>query len=101
MYPNLKLQIWKLGVRQNRLAQMIGIHETMLSKIVNGFRTPDADCRMRIAQALESNEQWLFARDPAPRRLRQTAPANPGKPGKRGAIPVPTENAAKYSEKDR
>jgi plasmid maintenance system antidote protein VapI len=61
MYPNLKLQIWKSGVRQNRLAQMVGIHETLLSKIVNGFRAPDAECRTRIARALESDEQWLFA----------------------------------------
>jgi hypothetical protein len=45
MYPNLKLQIWKSGVRQNRLAQMVGIHETLLSKIVNGFRAPDVECR--------------------------------------------------------
>jgi plasmid maintenance system antidote protein VapI len=61
MYPNLKWQIWRLGVRQNRLAQMVGIHETLLSKIVNGFREPDSECRVRIAQALQTDEEWLFA----------------------------------------
>jgi transcriptional regulator with XRE-family HTH domain len=61
MYPNLKLQIWRLGFRQNRLAQMIGIHETLLSKIINGFREPDAETRVRIATALQSDEGWLFA----------------------------------------
>lgn len=60
MYPNLKLQIWKRGMHQNRLAQLIGIHETLLSKIVNGFREPDPDIRARIATALQSDEQWLF-----------------------------------------
>jgi transcriptional regulator with XRE-family HTH domain len=61
MYPNLKLQIWRLGVRQNRLAQMIGIDESLLSRIVNGFRQPDAECRVRIAEALHMDEEWLFA----------------------------------------
>ena len=49
MYPNLKLQLWRSGIRQNRLAQLIGIHETLLSKIVNGFRQPDAKVKARIA----------------------------------------------------
>lgn len=61
MYPNLKLQLWKCGIRQNRLAQLIGIHETLLSKIVNGFREPDAEVRARIAAVLKSEEGWLFA----------------------------------------
>jgi transcriptional regulator with XRE-family HTH domain len=61
MYPNLKLQLWKSGMRQNRLAQLVGIHETLLSKIVNGFRVPDAGVRSRIALALGSDAEWLFA----------------------------------------
>ena len=60
MYPNLKLQLWRSGLRQNRLAQMIGIHETLLSKIVNGFREPNPQVRLRIANILESDENWLF-----------------------------------------
>jgi len=92
MYPNLKWQLWKLGVRQNRLAQMIGIHETLLSKIVNGFRVPDADCRMRIAAALESDEKWLFTRDPQrlPKTARQKTP-----------VSAPLETAAEISRQDR
>src|SRR4051794_26455163 len=42
MYPNLKLQLWKTGIRQNRLAQLLGIHETLLSRILNGYREPDS-----------------------------------------------------------
>jgi transcriptional regulator with XRE-family HTH domain len=69
MYQNLKLQIWKRGMRQNRLAQLIGIHETLLSKIVNGFRQPDPAVRARIAAVLDSDEEWLFsAEDPLPPR---------------------------------
>ena len=60
MYPNLKLQIWRCGIRQNRLAQLVGIHETLLSRIVNGFRKPDEPVRLRIAAALRSDADWLF-----------------------------------------
>jgi transcriptional regulator with XRE-family HTH domain len=60
MYPNLKLRLWKCGMRQNRLAQLVGIHETLLSKIVNGFREADTETRARIAATLKCDEAWLF-----------------------------------------
>jgi transcriptional regulator with XRE-family HTH domain len=60
VYPNLKLQIWKTGIRQNRLAQMLGIDQTLLSKIVNGFRVPDEELRAKIAVLLHSDQGWLF-----------------------------------------
>jgi transcriptional regulator with XRE-family HTH domain len=66
MYPNLKLQLWKAGIRQNRLAQMLGIDQTLLSKIVNGFRAPDESMRAKIATLLQSDEQWLFENAPTP-----------------------------------
>jgi len=62
MYPNLKLQLWKAGIRQNRLAQVLGIDETVLSKIVNGYREPDSKVRTAIARLLDSDETWLFTR---------------------------------------
>ncbi len=61
MYPNLKIQMWKVGIRQNRLAQLVGVHETLLSKIVNGFRVPDTELRTRLASALRCEEEWLFS----------------------------------------
>jgi transcriptional regulator with XRE-family HTH domain len=60
MYPNLKLQLWMSGIRQNRLAKMLDMDETTLSKIVNGFRQPTPETRGRIASALKSDERWLF-----------------------------------------
>jgi len=60
MYPNLKLQLWKTGMRQNRLARLLGIDEAILSKIVNGFREPTSKVREKIAAALHSDERWLF-----------------------------------------
>jgi len=61
MYVNLKLQMWKVGIRQNRLARAVGIDETALSKIVNGFRQPTDALRREIAAALECDPGWLFA----------------------------------------
>ena len=60
MYPNLKLRLWTSGIRQNRLAKMLDIDETQLSKIVNGFRQPSREMRGRIALLLHSDEAWLF-----------------------------------------
>ena len=64
MYPNLKLQLWKNGVRQNRLAQLLGMDETALSKVVNGFREPSKELRQKVAALLQSDEQWLFESTP-------------------------------------
>ena len=60
MYPNLKLQLWKTGMRQNRLANVLLIDETVLSKIINGFRQPSRDLQERIAKVLECDPEWLF-----------------------------------------
>ena len=60
MYLNLKLQLWKTGLHQNRLARMLDLDDATLSKIVNGFRKPSAQVRKRIAAMLHSNEKWLF-----------------------------------------
>ncbi len=60
MYPNLKLQLYRLNIRQNRLARIVGVHETLLSKMINGFRTPTRELRLSIARALHSDPDWLF-----------------------------------------
>jgi len=36
--------------------------EALLSRIINGFREPTATQRSSIAQALQKEESWLFAR---------------------------------------
>lgn len=60
MYSNLKLQIWKTGIHQNRLAKMLQMDETRLSRIVNGYREPSAELRAKIAAVLQCDEAWLF-----------------------------------------
>jgi transcriptional regulator with XRE-family HTH domain len=63
IYPNLKLTIYKTGIRQNRLAKMVGIHEAYLSRIVNGTREPGDALRQAIADALHCDVDWLFERE--------------------------------------
>jgi transcriptional regulator with XRE-family HTH domain len=73
MYPNLKLQLWRSGIRQNRLAQMLGMDESLLSRIVNGFREPSHQVKTKIAELLQSDEAWLFeapAKDTTPHGVR-------------------------------
>lgn len=60
MYPNLKLQLWRTGLRQNQLAKILNIDETVLSKIVNGYREPSPPVKRRIAEVLHKEESWLF-----------------------------------------
>ena len=67
MFPNLKLQIWRTGLRQNRVAQMVDIDETMLSKILNGFREPSMELKGKLASLLECDAAWLFEKQESSR----------------------------------
>jgi transcriptional regulator with XRE-family HTH domain len=60
MYPNLKFELWRSGIRQNRLAQMLKLDETVLSRIVNGFRKPCPEVMAKVAAALKRDQDWLF-----------------------------------------
>ena len=62
MYPNLKIAIFKRGIHQNQLARMLGMNETLLSKIIRGNRTPSLSQRRLLASCLEADESWLFER---------------------------------------
>ena len=60
MYPNLKLQIFKRGIRQNQLARELRISEAVLSKIIHGYREPSETERKLLCDYLEADEIWLF-----------------------------------------
>jgi transcriptional regulator with XRE-family HTH domain len=60
MYPNLKLQIWRSGIRQNHLARLLEVDESILSRMINGFRKPTPELKARIATVLHAEEAWLF-----------------------------------------
>ncbi|HYZ85191.1 MAG TPA: helix-turn-helix transcriptional regulator [Bryobacteraceae bacterium] len=63
MYPNLKLQLWRSGLRQNRLARILNLDEATLSRIVNGFREPSLELKHTIADLLHCDTEWLFQRE--------------------------------------
>jgi len=71
MFLNLKMRLWACGIRQNRLAQMLNVDETLVSKVINGYREPNVELRQRIAELLGADEQWLFER---PRPVEHSGP---------------------------
>ncbi len=52
MYPNLKLQLFRSSVRQNFLARAVGMDESILSKIIHGYREPSREQRQLLANYL-------------------------------------------------
>jgi transcriptional regulator with XRE-family HTH domain len=60
MYANIKLQIFRKGIHQNQLARTLGMDETLLSKIIRGFREPSEAQRKQLADYLDASEHWLF-----------------------------------------
>ena len=60
MYPNLKLEIFKRGIRQNHLARELGLNEANLSKIINGYREPSSSLKQTMADFLKADVAWLF-----------------------------------------
>jgi transcriptional regulator with XRE-family HTH domain len=60
MYPNLKLQLFRTAVRQNFLARELGIDESILSKIIHGYREPSKEQRQSLSSYLGVEEAWLF-----------------------------------------
>lgn len=47
-------------MRQNYLARLLGVDETTLSRMVNGFREPALELQAKIAAVLHSDQEWLF-----------------------------------------
>lgn len=60
IYPNLKLRVYTTGMRQNRLAKLVGIDEAYLSRIINGVRVPGKHMQEQIAHVLGCDAEWLF-----------------------------------------
>lgn len=78
MYPNLKLQIFRVGIHQNHIAKALGIDESVLSKIIHGYRWPSEAQRRQLAEFLKAEESWLFEKYEPPQSEK---PALPGAAG--------------------
>jgi transcriptional regulator with XRE-family HTH domain len=62
LYPNLKLTIYSSGLKQNRIAELAGIDQAHLSRIINGVREPGEQTRTQLANILGCDQEWLFQR---------------------------------------
>lgn len=60
MYPNLKLQVFRKGIHQYQLARALSLDQTVLSKIIRGYREPSETQRKLLADYLQVSEKWLF-----------------------------------------
>jgi transcriptional regulator with XRE-family HTH domain len=60
MYPNLKLQVFRKGIHQYQLARALSLDQTVLSKIIRGYREPSEAQRKLLANYLQVSETWLF-----------------------------------------
>jgi transcriptional regulator with XRE-family HTH domain len=60
MYLNIKLQVFRLGFHQIDIAKALGIDESVLSKIIHGYREPSKAQRTQLARCLNAEESWLF-----------------------------------------
>ena len=78
MYPNLKLQLFRNAVRQNFLARELGIDESILSKIIHGYREPSKEQRESLANYLKVEEGWLFEKYEVASSVRSSG--SPGSP---------------------
>ncbi|HXP46681.1 MAG TPA: helix-turn-helix transcriptional regulator [Terriglobales bacterium] len=90
MYPNLKLQIFKRGERQNHLARQMGISDAILSKIIHGYREPTEAERTLLAARLEADETWLFEKfEGGATPILTTVPTNGKTPAADAVAPDP------------
>lgn len=60
MYLNIKLQVFRLGFHQIDIAKALGMNESVLSKIIHGYREPSKTQRAQLARYLNAEENWLF-----------------------------------------
>lgn len=80
MFSNLKFQIFRIGSQQNKLAKAVGIDETVLSKIIHGYRDPTPAQRKTLATILGADEAWLFERfEVTPFQVNAHLPSSPKK----------------------
>jgi transcriptional regulator with XRE-family HTH domain len=77
MYLNIKLQVFRLGFHQIDIAKALGIDESVLSKIIHGYREPSKTQREQLARYLNAEESWLFEKYDRTLRPTGTAPSLP------------------------
>jgi transcriptional regulator with XRE-family HTH domain len=60
MYANVIFRLHEKKMKQKELAEFLGVHNTLLSKYLNGYREIPQHVRGEISKLLERDEAWLF-----------------------------------------
>ena len=60
MDARVLVAIRERGIRQRDLARIVGISETIISRVVNGIYNPDEVLQARIAKVLKRKPEELF-----------------------------------------
>jgi len=60
VYTKLKREVWGSRIHQDRPARELKIDETVLSKIINGYRTLSPSVREVLAEYFGREESRLF-----------------------------------------
>jgi transcriptional regulator with XRE-family HTH domain len=50
----------KKGLKQNRVAQMLGVHSTTITKYESGEREPDADTLKKLAEMYDESVEYFL-----------------------------------------
>ncbi|MDO4649391.1 MAG: helix-turn-helix transcriptional regulator [Eubacteriales bacterium] len=67
--PNIEKYLDAKGMTQRELAEKVGTTETSISRYVSGERIPKAPMCIKIAKALDTDVEMLFADEPEPQAM--------------------------------
>lgn len=59
---NFKEEMKQLGIRQSEMSFELGISESLLNKIVNGWRTPSGELHKKMISYLQKRREQLVRR---------------------------------------
>ena len=60
----LKATRERKGLKQNRVALYLGVHNSTLAKYESGEREPDNETLMRLAEYYEIKVEWILSGEP-------------------------------------
>jgi transcriptional regulator with XRE-family HTH domain len=63
---NLKIKMQELGIRQIEMAAELGINDSLLNKILNGWRKPSEALSKKISAYIEKRRERLISKSKMP-----------------------------------
>ncbi len=63
---NIKIKMRELGIRQIEMAAELGINDSLLNKILNGWRKPSEALSKKIFSYIEKRRERLISKSKMP-----------------------------------